>query len=156
MLKKPRSFLTFNRVSGPFVSSDYPSRTVTYKSTKILADYDSRQPRDFVNASKEGEIEDGGVIHSNRGGRGMGRISSGNGGRGAGRGGRSEEMNREVAISKALSKLLRHAATDAGLTLDDEGFARVNQVVSLCALAPKASLLRKGRPSKVSGHVTLT
>lgn len=39
-------------------------------------------------------------------------------------------MNREVAVSKALSKLLRHAAEDAGLTLDDEGYARVDQVVS--------------------------
>jgi 2'-phosphotransferase len=40
-------------------------------------------------------------------------------------------MNREVAVSKALSKLLRHAAEDAGLTLDGEGFARLDQVVRL-------------------------
>jgi RNA:NAD 2'-phosphotransferase (TPT1/KptA family) len=39
-------------------------------------------------------------------------------------------MNRDVAISKALSKLLRHAAEDEGLKLDAEGFANVEQVVS--------------------------
>ena len=43
-------------------------------------------------------------------------------------------MNREVAVSKALSKLLRHAAEDVGVTLDGEGFARLDQVVSLPAL----------------------
>ncbi|RDW83411.1 hypothetical protein BP5796_04902 [Coleophoma crateriformis] len=42
----------------------------------------------------------------------------------------ANEMNREVAVSKALSKLLRHAAADAGLTLDPEGFARVDQVMA--------------------------
>lgn len=59
--------------------------------------------------------------------RGRGR---GRGGRGGGGGGGKGEMNREVAVSKALSKLLRHAADDAGLKLDGEGFARVDQVVS--------------------------
>lgn len=39
-------------------------------------------------------------------------------------------MNREVAVSKALSKLLRHAAGDAGVKLDAEGFASLEQVVS--------------------------
>jgi len=39
-------------------------------------------------------------------------------------------MNREVAVSKALSKLLRHAAEDAGLKLDAEGFANLESVVS--------------------------
>ena len=56
------------------------------------------------------------------------RSKAGRGARGGGSGG--GEMNREVAVSKALSKLLRHAATDAGLRLDPEGFARVDQVVS--------------------------
>ncbi len=54
----------------------------------------------------------------------------GRGGRGIRAGGSGDgEMNREVAISKALSKLLRHAAVDVGLKLDLEGFARVDQVV---------------------------
>ena len=65
-----------------------------------------------------------------RGSRG-GRSKTGRGGKGGGPGGSGGgEMNREVAISKALSKLLRHAAVDVGLRLDPEGFARVDQVVS--------------------------
>lgn len=66
-----------------------------------------------------------------RGGSGRGRGRGGGngksaGGRASGKGG----MNREVAISKALSKLLRHAAEDVGLKLDSEGYARVDEVVS--------------------------
>lgn len=67
-------------------------------------------------------------------GGGRGR-SGGRGGRGSKRGGRGSgakgEMNREVTVSKALSRLLRHAAVEAGLKLDAEGFATVEQVVSL-------------------------
>jgi hypothetical protein len=44
-------------------------------------------------------------------------------------------VNREVAVSKALSKLLRHAADDEGLVLDQEGFARLDQVVRLACLS---------------------
>lgn len=40
-------------------------------------------------------------------------------------------MNREVAVSKALSKLLRHDAEKEGLALDGEGYARVDEVVCL-------------------------
>ena len=54
-------------------------------------------------------------------------------------------MNREVAVSKALSKLLRHAAEDAGLALDSEGFARVDQVVSIISsLSSKALYVPPG------------
>ncbi len=57
------------------------------------------------------------------------------GDRGRGRGGRATEgrpgQGREVEISKALSKLLRHAAVEEGLELDGEGFAKVDQVVGL-------------------------
>jgi hypothetical protein len=66
-------------------------------------------------------------------GRGVrGRGGKGRGGRGGGRGGKTEGggMNREVAISKALSKLLRHAAEDVGLKLDPEGYAHLDEVVS--------------------------
>ncbi|KFX98824.1 hypothetical protein V490_02092, partial [Pseudogymnoascus sp. VKM F-3557] len=38
-------------------------------------------------------------------------------------------MSRDVQVSKALSKLLRHDAVKAGLELDDEGFASVDQVL---------------------------
>ncbi|RKF61209.1 tRNA 2'-phosphotransferase 1 [Erysiphe neolycopersici] len=38
-------------------------------------------------------------------------------------------VNKQVAVSKALSKLLRHAANEAGLKLDSEAYARVDQVL---------------------------
>jgi 2'-phosphotransferase len=63
---------------------------------------------------------------SNRGqksGRGKGRGDRATGGR--------PGQVREVEISKALSKLLRHAAVEEGLELDGEGFAKVDQVVGL-------------------------
>jgi hypothetical protein len=48
-------------------------------------------------------------------------------GRGGGRGG---GLGREVQISKALSRLLRHQAENAGIKLDDAGFAPLDRVVS--------------------------
>lgn len=98
-----------------------------------MAEYDLAEPSDLVNLSKELAIEDRRGRHSGQGGRNKGK-SQGRGGReGSGGGGRGGGgMNREVAVSKALSKLLRHAAEDAGLTLDGEGFARLDQVVSVC------------------------
>lgn len=65
--------------------------------------------------------------HNERGSR-PNRGGKGKGGRG-GKGGAGGGMDREVAISKALSKLLRHAAADAGLKLDGEGYGNVDQVV---------------------------
>ena len=62
-----------------------------------------------------------GVEGSRRGGRGDGRGRGGAGGRGEGR---------MVQISKALSRLLRHQAENAGIKLDEEGFAPLDQVVS--------------------------
>ena len=67
-----------------------------------------------------------GASSNSKGGRGGSR-----GGRGGGRGGGGRGESREVAISKALSKLLRHAAADFGLVLDSEGFGRLDKVVSL-------------------------
>ncbi|KAL2156059.1 hypothetical protein VTH82DRAFT_804 [Thermothelomyces myriococcoides] len=71
---------------------------------------------------------------SRRGGRG-GR----GGGRGGGGGGRGK---REVDLSKALSRLLRHQATSAGIELDREGYARLDKVLQwppLRSLAPTFS-----------------
>lgn len=56
-----------------------------------------------------------------RGDKGRGRGGGGGGGGGQGR---------EVQVSKALSRLLRHQAANAGIQLDDEGFARLDAVVS--------------------------
>ncbi|KAL2076221.1 hypothetical protein VTL71DRAFT_1164 [Oculimacula yallundae] len=64
-------------------------------------------------------------VSLDRGGRPGGR--GGRGGKRGGGGGRGE--GREVMVSKALSKLLRHAAVEAGLKLDAEGFASVEQVM---------------------------
>ena len=61
------------------------------------------------------------------------RTSKGGRGKGKGRGsvgGKTDGPGREILISKALSRLLRHSAVEAGLTLDGEGYARVDQVVS--------------------------
>ncbi|KAI1502740.1 RNA 2'-phosphotransferase, Tpt1 [Biscogniauxia marginata] len=55
-------------------------------------------------------------------GKGKGRVRGGGGGGGGG-------QNREVLISKALSRLLRHQANDAGIRLDDEGFAPLDKVL---------------------------
>ncbi|KAE9379229.1 hypothetical protein N431DRAFT_327010 [Stipitochalara longipes BDJ] len=80
--------------------------------------------------AEELDLTDRGGKRGARGGRfkaGVGASGGGRGGRAGGSGGR--EMNREVAVSKALSKLLRHAAVDVGLKLDPEGFARVDQVM---------------------------
>lgn len=68
------------------------------------------------------------------------RKSGGGGGGARGEGSRGEKgrsgggQSRDVQVSKALSKLLRHDAVKAGLKLDDEGFASVGEVVSLCFL----------------------
>jgi hypothetical protein len=71
-------------------------------------------------------------IEERAGRKGRGKAAGGRGGHsGGGRG----QVNREVAVSKALSKLLRHAADDEGLVLDQEGFARLDQVVRLACLS---------------------
>jgi 2'-phosphotransferase len=82
--------------------------------------------------AEELDLTDRGGKRGARGGRPKAGGGGGSGSRGNRAGGSGGgEMNREVAISKALSKLLRHAAVDAGLKLDPEGFARVDQVVSI-------------------------
>ncbi|KAM0240970.1 hypothetical protein ACHAPO_001772 [Fusarium lateritium] len=52
------------------------------------------------------------------------------GGKGRGKGGGSGGQGREVQVSKALSRLLRHQAANAGIQLDDEGFARLDAVLA--------------------------
>ncbi|KAF4124213.1 2'-phosphotransferase [Geosmithia morbida] len=50
-------------------------------------------------------------------------------GRGGKRHGGGRGQPREVQVSKALSKLLRHQADSAGIQLDGEGFARLDAVL---------------------------
>ncbi|TVY85559.1 tRNA 2'-phosphotransferase [Lachnellula suecica] len=67
----------------------------------------------------------------------QGRGNQGGGGRGRGKGARGvrsgggggSAQNKEILVSKALSKLLRHAAGDAGVQLDSEGYAKLDQVM---------------------------
>lgn len=64
----------------------------------------------------------------------QGAAGKGKGGRkGGGGGGKPADggKQREKQISMALSRLLRHQALNAGITLDKEGFAPLDRVVSL-------------------------
>ncbi|OLN93896.1 tRNA 2'-phosphotransferase 1 [Colletotrichum chlorophyti] len=54
----------------------------------------------------------------------------GKGGRGGGGGGGGGGQGREVLVSKALSKLLRHQAENAGIRLDDGGYAPLDKVLA--------------------------
>lgn len=58
------------------------------------------------------------------------RTSRPRGDKGRGKGGGGGGQGREVQVSKALSKLLRHQAANAGVQLDDEGYATLDSVVS--------------------------
>lgn len=66
--------------------------------------------------------------HLSSGMEGQGR--SRRGGRGGGGGGQS----RDVSISRALSRLLRHQAANAGIQLDGEGYAPLDKVVGFLPL----------------------
>ncbi|KAH6627858.1 KptA family-domain-containing protein [Chaetomium tenue] len=76
--------------------------------------------------------------------RGGGRGKGGRGGRGGGGGGGSGggRAQREVDLSRALSRLLRHRAGEAGVELDREGFADLGRVLQwgpIRVLAPTFS-----------------
>lgn len=77
----------------------------------------------------EVEVGGGGNARGGKGGRGGKGKGEGRGAAAAAGGG--SEKNREMLVSKALSKLLRHAAESEGVMLDGEGFARLDLVVSL-------------------------
>lgn len=59
------------------------------------------------------------------------KAKGGRGGRGRGRGGGRGGQSREVDLSRALSRLLRHQAVNAGIQLDGEGYAPLDRVVSI-------------------------
>ncbi|KAI6772135.1 hypothetical protein HG530_003093 [Fusarium avenaceum] len=58
------------------------------------------------------------------------RTSRPRGDKGRGKGGGGGGQGREVQVSKALSKLLRHQAANAGVQLDDEGYATLDSVLA--------------------------
>lgn len=69
---------------------------------------------------------------SRGGGRGpkSGRGGGGRGGHGGHGGHRKGGGGRDVDLSRALSKLLRHQASSAGITLDAEGYAPLDKVLA--------------------------
>lgn len=81
----------------------------------------------------EDEALGGGGRREHRGGR---RGGGGGGGKRGGRGGGGGGQGREVQVSRALSRLLRHQAMNAGIELDGEGFAPLDKVVSCSARLP--------------------
>lgn len=91
-----------------------------------MADPSPSEPAQLVPMTEDLNLDE----RSERGARGEKRGDRGKHNRGNPRGPGGKVENREVAVSKALSKLLRHAAEDEGLALDPEGFARLDQVVS--------------------------
>lgn len=72
------------------------------------------------------QFEDRAAVSSRGGGSSRGGRFR-RGGRGGGGGGKG----REVDLSRALSRLLRHQAANAGVDLDKEGYAPLESVVSL-------------------------
>ncbi|KAK4123694.1 hypothetical protein N657DRAFT_690388 [Parathielavia appendiculata] len=85
-------------------------------------------PRDYAD-----KLEDMATMSSTRQGRGGGGRRGARGGGGGGSG------SREVDLSRALSRLLRHQARNAGVALDREGFAPLDQVLQwgpIRSLAP--------------------
>jgi hypothetical protein len=95
----------------------------TPQSTRNMAGFSGTE--DFIDRAEELDTQERSGRRGNRGG-GRGKGRDGKSGRGSGGG----SMDREVAVSKALSKLLRHAAEEVGLKLDAEGYARLDDVVS--------------------------
>ena len=116
----------------PLIISAYKqiSRRSTFPKLYFRADHNEPHHKipkpvmdDFVDKAEELDMSREKGSRERRGGK------SGRGGkRGGGAGGKGE--GREIMVSKALSKLLRHAAVEAGLKLDAEGYASVEQVVS--------------------------
>lgn len=76
---------------------------------------------------REGGNPHKGAGNNKRGGKSGG--GRGGGGRSGG-GGRGGAGGRSVDISRALSRLLRHQAANAGIPLDAEGFAALDQVLA--------------------------
>ncbi|KEZ46871.1 hypothetical protein SAPIO_CDS0199 [Scedosporium apiospermum] len=70
------------------------------------------------------KLEEGAYAKAERGEGRSGR------GRGRGRGGGGGGMKREVQVSKALSRLLRHQAENAGVKLDESGYAELDKVMA--------------------------
>lgn len=88
-----------------------------------------------------------------------GKSGKGGGGGGGGRGGAPADSaaKKQKDISRALSRLLRHQALNAGIKLDKEGYAPLDKVVSslpyffFFGLLGEV-LLWEERPARLSSH----
>lgn len=67
--------------------------------------------------------------------------SRGSGGRGRGRGGNRGPLPRDVQVSKKMSRILRHAAAEEGLTLGPGGYVSVKDLVGDKPLLFSSALL---------------
>lgn len=91
-------------------------------------------------ARGDSEMEERAHAQADRGRKGRGRGGGGGGG-----------MSREVRVSKALSRLLRHQAASAGIKLDEAGFAELDKVVSPhVSLAPYREVANNPPPAGVA------
>jgi hypothetical protein len=125
-----------------------------------IAEFTTSQAPDIIPMSEAQNIEERGERSGGRGGggrrniAGRARADSRGGRRGGAGGGRAE--SRETAISKALSKLLRHAAEEEGVALDNEGFGRLDQVVSTSLGILEAISSRSPGLAKLSHPVVIS
>ncbi|PBP26600.1 hypothetical protein BUE80_DR002522 [Diplocarpon rosae] len=118
MRKAYRLAFTSKAYIRPKSNSKNPGGSTSISRRIAMEDTNKADEQDIADDRRDGE------------GHNRTRGKGGRGGRGGQRsGGARGEMSREVLVSKALSKLLRHAAVEAGLKLDAEGFANVEQVM---------------------------
>jgi hypothetical protein len=128
MLKR---FSIFSRLLKPTYrnSSSTKKYIQTSPQAKVRAMANPRLTEDLGDLGADIDLEEKFQGRASQGGGGRGRGKGGRGGKAGGGGGKPQ--NKEVLISKALSRLLRHAAGDAGVKLDSEGYARLDEVVSV-------------------------
>ncbi|KAJ6446406.1 Major facilitator superfamily domain, general substrate transporter [Purpureocillium lavendulum] len=97
----------------------------TPKTTTAMADHPVEDQA--ARGMEHLDLED--KVRGRSGGRAaQGRRGGGRGGKGGGGG--SGGQGRDVQVSRALSRLLRHQAANAGIKLDGEGFAPLDQVLA--------------------------
>jgi 2'-phosphotransferase len=131
-----RNLTRIRPIQNKFYKSYFVSNTQTRRQTNTPSGY-------MASSEMENIVEDPDLVsmkHLNVGERG-GRGSRGRGARGGrgsgerGRGGREKgggpAGKTDVQVSRALSQLLRHKAEEAGIALDNEGYAPVDKVVRL-------------------------
>ncbi|PNY27689.1 tRNA 2'-phosphotransferase 1 [Tolypocladium capitatum] len=100
------------------VSTPSAARHTTPRVGRMADSFEDESARGVAQLDLEDKVRD--RDERQRGTRGGGRGKGGGGGR----------QGREVQISKALSKLLRHQADNAGIALDGEGFAPLDRVLA--------------------------